>query len=124
MSNKINIRHESSEYRPTVRWESLKKLGKRTVTAAGVGVAGTMLAVGGAQVVDAVNGPEFSGSKKVTVQQGDRLDSLINEEVEGGASYTGATRAEVKNDPDNADVFENGQLDPGEELELPEKVTD
>lgn len=90
--------------------------------------AGTALAVAGGGVAGAAylaseQGPEMHGHKIVVVDKGDTVDQIVNVHVEGGASHTGAVRAEVLNDPDNADVFENGQLDPGEELEVPEKVT-
>lgn len=67
--------------------------------------------------------PEFHGTKIIVVDKGDTVDEIVNVHVDGGASHTGAVRTEVMNDPDNADVFENGQLDIGEELEVPEKVT-
>lgn len=125
MSKEINIQYDpsSNEYDVPVHQGRVKKLAKHALTGIGLAVGGAVLAGGGHQVVDAMNGPEFSGNKTVTIEPGDRLDNIINEEVDGGASHTGDVRAEVKSDPDNQDVFENGLLDPGEELEIPEKVT-
>lgn len=98
--------------------ETLKK--RKKIAVKYIGGAAAVLALGTA--CSPLGSPEMTGNQTVTVNPGDTLDDLINEHVDGGASHTGEVRVEVKNDPDNADVFENGQLDPGEELELPEKV--
>ena len=66
--------------------------------------------------------PTMSGEQQVTVTTGDTVDGLINEHVEHGASHTGAVRVDVLDDPANAEVFENGQLDPGESITLPRSV--
>lgn len=106
-------------YQLTERGKKLKKIAVRfggVATAVAVTVGGVSHAK---EISEHFKGPESTGHQTVTVAPGDRLDDLINEHVEGGASHTGAVRAEVMNDPDNADVFENDQLDPGEKLELP-----
>lgn len=114
MSNENKNRPQLTE-----RGEKLKK--RTQIAVKYLGGAATVLAIG-AGINHAANGPEMSGEQTVSVNPGDTVDTLIKEHVEGGASHTGAVRTEVLNDPDNADVFENDQLDPGEELELPEKV--
>ena len=98
------------------------RLTERARNGLGLLAAGSVLAGGGYMALEH-NEPEMHGHKIVVVDRGDTVDEIINVHVEGGASHTGAVRAEVMSDPDNADVFENGQLDPGEELEVPEKVT-
>lgn len=105
-------------YQLTDRGEKLKKASKIAVQYVG-GAALTLAVTVGA--VHAANGPEARGHQMVTVEPGDTVDDLVNEHVDGGASHTGAVRSEVLNDPDNEAVFENDQLDPGEQLELPIK---
>ena len=81
--------------------------------------------VAGAAKLGAEQQPDFHGHQIVVVDKdsGGSLDVLVKHNVEGGRDYTGAVRIEVKNDPDNADVFEDGILSEGEEIEMPEKVT-
>lgn len=110
---------KQKNYQLTERGEKLKKASKIAVKYIG-GTALTLAVTVGA--VEAFSGPETHGSQTVTIEPGDTLDRLINEHVDGGASHTGAVRAEVLDDEDNSDVFENGQLDPGEVLELPDRV--
>lgn len=123
MSNKINIRQESSEYRLTPRGEWVQIIAKRAIQAAGITVAGGILTVGVVEVDKALE-PGVTGEQTIRVGHGDTLHGLIKEHVENGANHVGAVTQEVKADPDNADVFENGQLDPGEQVELPIKATD
>lgn len=106
-------------YQLTERGEKLKKASKIAVTYVGGAALTLAVTVGAAHAMD---GPETRGRQTVTVEPGDTVDDLVNEHVDGGASHTGAVRTEVLHDPDNADVFENGQLDPGETLELPDKI--
>lgn len=106
-------------YQLTERGETLKKVSKIAVKYVGGAALTLAVTVGAAH---AASGPEASGTQRVTVEPGDSVDNLVNEHVEGGASHTGAARTEVMNDPDNADVFANDQLDPGESLELPKKI--
>ena len=101
------------------RGETLTKPAKIAVRY--LGGAALTIAVG-VGLHHAASGPEMTGHQTVSVNPGDTVDGLIKARVEGGASHTGAVRTEVIDDPANADVFENGQLDPGEELELPEKA--
>ena len=108
-----------NSYRLTERGENLKKRTKVAVQYLG-GAALVITVAAGANHL--AKGPEMTGTQTVSVEPGDTVDNLVNEHVEGGASHTGEVRTEVLNDPDNADVFENDQLDPGEELKLPEKV--
>lgn len=100
--------------------ESLK-LTTRTKVALG-GIAATVVVLGGAELAAPLS-PEFHGQKIHVVDDDETLDGIIKVHVKGGASHTGAVRSEIKSNPDNADVFENNQLDPGEELEIPERVT-
>lgn len=65
---------------------------------------------------------ESHGTQRIEVNPGDTLHDLIKDNVEGGANHVGQVATEAKQDPDNAQVFENDQLDPGEVLELPEKI--
>lgn len=99
--------------------ENLKK--RKQIAVKYLGGAATVLAIG-AGLNHLSSGPEMTGHQTVTVEPGDTVDNLVNKYVDGGASHTGVVRTEVLTDPDNADVFENGHLDPGEELELPEKA--
>lgn len=99
--------------------ENLKK--RKQIAVKYLGGAATVLAIG-AGLNHLASGPEMSGNQTVRVEPGDTVDNLVNEYVDGGESHTGVVRVDVMNDPDNADVFENDQLDPGEELELPKKV--
>lgn len=114
----MSIENKDS-YQLTERGEKLKKRTKIAVKY--LGGAATVLAIG-AGLGHAASGPETSGNQTVSVEPGDTVDNLVNHYVEGGESHTGAVRTEVMNDPDNADVFANDQLDPGEELELPKHV--
>jgi hypothetical protein len=123
MTNKINIRQESSEYRLTARGEWVKTIAKRALQATGVAAAGGVLALGIVEA-DKATQPRMTGEQTITVNTGDTVHGLINENVENGGSHVGDVTEVVRDNPDNADVFENGQLDPGEQLELPEKVTD
>lgn len=86
-------------------------------------LAGLAAAAAGVAGVANAERTHVEGHQIHVVQPGDTVDEIVNVHVEGGASHTGAVRHEVLHDPDNADVFENGQLDPGEELEIPERVT-
>lgn len=108
-----------NSYQLTERGEKLKKRTQIAVKYLGGVAMAVAVGVGANHVA---GGPEMDGTQTVTVEPGDTVDNLVNTHVEGGASHTGEVRTEVLNDPDNADVFENDQLDPGEELELPEKV--
>ncbi len=87
------------------------------------GVATGSILVAGVGLANELE-PEMHGNKIVVVSPGDTVDQIINVNVIHGASHTGDVREHVRSNPDNADVFENGHLDPGEELEIPEKVTD
>ena len=123
MTNKINISQENSpEARISVSREQRKTFGRRALEVVGIGAATAALAFIGNEVI-AAGEPTMHGEQTHTVAPGDTVDGIIKSDVEGGASHTGAVRAEVMDDPDNADVFENGQLDPGEELVIPDKVT-
>lgn len=95
----------------------LTRRGKLAAWATGIALAATA-----GYGVSEHQSAEMHGSQSITVEPGDVLDNLINTHVEHGASYTGEVRTETLNDPDNADVFENGQLDPGEVVELPKSV--
>ena len=108
-----------NSYQPTEQGEKPKK--RTQIAVRYLGGAATILAVS-AGLNHLASGPEMTGKQIVQVEPGDTVDNLVNEYVDGGASHTGAVRTEVTNDPANADVFENGQLDPGEELELPKKA--
>lgn len=87
-------------------------------------IAGLAATAAGVTAYANAERPDFEGHQIVVVDKGDTVDGIIKVHVEHGASYTGTVRSEVMNDPDNADVFENGQLDPGEELEVPEKAVE
>lgn len=97
------------------------RLTRRGKIVAGIAGVGLTLA-GGVMTYEANNSPHMSGEQVVTVEPGDRLDSLIKADVEGGASHTGDVRAEVIGNPANAKTLENNLLDLGEKLVLPKKV--
>lgn len=114
----MSIENKNS-YRPAEQNEKPKK--RTQIAVRYIGGAATIIALG-TGLNHLASGPEMSGNQTIRIEPGDTVDNLVNEHVEGGASHTGAVRTEVINSPANTDVFENGQLDPGEELELPEKV--
>lgn len=120
MNNETNKHNISVEYeandgdRISVKTK-VKKVVGGVAAAAVFGAA----SVGIAKMAEA---PDPEGEQIVTVKPGDTVDGLNKEYVDGGANYTGLLREQVKNNPDNADVFENGQLDPGEEVELAERI--
>lgn len=111
---------ENKNSQLTERGERLKKASIKAGKGLGVLAIAAGAGFGAGQLDDS---PEMHGKQVIVVDTGDTVDEIINVHVEGGASHTGAVRTEVLGDPDNADVFENGLLDPGEELEIPEKVT-
>ena len=100
---------------PEYRWT---RRGKIVKTLAGVALA--VATIAGFSSLDSA--PKTEGKQIAVVQEGDGLQEIINVNVENGASFTGDVEVVVRNNPNNADVFENGQLDPGEKIELPESV--
>ena len=113
------MNNENKNYQLTERGEKVKNATQIAVKYLG----GTALAIAvGIGANHVASGPEVHGEQTVTVEPGDTVDGLVKEHVDGGASHTGKVRAEVLSDPANTDTFDNKQLDPGEELTLPERI--
>lgn len=104
----------------------LTPLGKGILIGAGV-LTSLGVVVGGAKIADAVT-PDFRFSEQthgVTVSPGEGEYSLLNRSVENiGKVSLSAAKDHIQNLPSNADVYENGQLDAGESVDVPDQVVE
>lgn len=95
----------------------------------GVAIAATAIAASQIvpRIADHFDGPDFSEeTKKITVQSGDTLWGIVEDPEMGihGIDKIDTRDAidHIKSDPANTDVFENGQLDIGETIVIPESI--
>ena len=110
---------EDDSERPSTGHIPRQRTGAAGVLAASVALAAAVTATGAAANSD----PEFSEeTKTVTVQTGDELKDIVEDEIEGGTSidYRDGV-AHIQSDPVNIDELKDG-LHPGESIEVPIKV--
>jgi len=98
-----------------------QKLLRRFVPAVTLVAAGSIFA--GAKAAETVHHDNAGvPSHSYTVESGDTPWEIAKTQTEHGASHTGEVVSEIKSDPRNEQAFKNGQLDPGEVIEVPDSV--
>ncbi len=85
---------------------------------------GAVLVAGIGMGVEAAgdNGSETIPTHSYVVVPGDTLWNIAKDDVDGGASHTGEIVQKIEDDPANKQALENGQIDPGEVLQVPDSA--
>lgn len=115
----------ASRKRLADHWKELSTGEK--VKLAGTGATAASLAalaiIGGPEIVDRVNGPEFSPeTTTITVEQGDDLYSIAESIPGHEFASTDAIVNHLKADPANVDIADTSVIHPGMQITIPVKI--
>lgn len=121
MSETNTPKEHGDEFTHEVAQNVQKKLKLTKRGAGAIGLAtGLAIGLGGPEIVDNLNGPEFHGSIEYTVQQGDTLYDIV-ETIDGHEQADPRdVIAKILSDPANTGI--SADLQPGQVITIPIEI--